>query len=317
MSDDSLDATAIDMDHNQMLVSDPSKNKAFLKVFGRFLSRSNLQQAPDSATQLTQVSVINAPKAHSSLKQHNSLEDVNKDLAAQMQAELTANAVAPSSLKLHNSKRGPKTESAMASNGPSAATLDALNMANSKDSHLLPSKLRMKFVIHKSETNLAKGFGSARRTALSNMAHHTTPSTAVHVRSGSKADDKFLAPHMAMTSAAQLVKRAAMKQLRKLQQTKLRQANVMQLSQKSGRQMWPQRSYVPNANGGFPPPSVSYAQPAAYPTVSYGAPVPYQPVPSPQLVYSPYQPTAHVYPSSYVFPVQSPVSPYGYGAPRR
>mmetsp|Transcript_81829 Transcript_81829/g.219759 ORF Transcript_81829/g.219759 Transcript_81829/m.219759 type:complete len:316 (+) Transcript_81829:199-1146(+) len=314
MSDDSLDATAIDLDHNQMLISDPNKNKAFLKVFGRFLSRSSLQQAPDSATQLTQVSAVH--KAHSSVSPHNSLKVMNKDLAAQMQAELTASAGTRSLLNARHSERGPKSKSSKSFNGPSASALDALNMANSKENHLLPAKLRMKFVIHRSEANLAEGFGSASRRADSKKVHQSTrPSSAVNVKSGSKADDKFLAPHMAMMSTAELVKRAAMKQLRKLQQTKLRQANVMQLSQKSGQQMWPQQSFLPNPNGGFASPSVSYAQPAGYPTGAYGAAGPYQPVPSPQL-YSPYQSTAPVYPFTYISPAQNQMSPYGYGAPR-
>ncbi len=82
MSDGSLDAATIDMDHDAMLATNPKKNAAFMRVFGSYVGgkKGDTLSAPAATTQLAQ-------QQHSS---HKISSDLNAKLAKEMQSQLTA-----------------------------------------------------------------------------------------------------------------------------------------------------------------------------------------------------------------------------------
>jgi hypothetical protein len=81
-----IEANAIEIDHNAMLASNPSQNKAFLKIFGRFSGHSCLD-APAAATQLSEIEPMTSSKdLHRRRTLHSSLKRLNEKLAERMQS---------------------------------------------------------------------------------------------------------------------------------------------------------------------------------------------------------------------------------------
>ncbi len=180
MSDDSIEANAIEIDHNAMLASDPSQNKAFLKIFGRFSGHSALD-APEAATQLSEI----GPKAssknfHRRSTSHTALKRLNEKLAARMQSQLTV-----------------------------ADMID-------KKTHLLPKKLRAEFVIDSSKKVLRKNFPSSNIKKSKKSAGYAHASSHGDISLAGKADDNLLSARQSHMTAAELVQQAAMKQMHQM-----------------------------------------------------------------------------------------------------
>ena len=278
MADDSLDASAISIDHNAMLASDPSENSAFMKVFGAFYKHSSLK-TPGATMQLSQL----APKSANARRRssHAALSRLNERLASQMQAQLTGSAhavlhtmpvLASDSAARHRVKFTPR-----AAKVSSAATLDALSMVDGK-THLLPKKLRNQFIIDRSKHILKRhypSYSSASKPAKK-KAHQD-------ISMADKADDKLLSAIPTHTNAAELVQRAAMEQM----QQQLRTAPVAKNPPKPIGQ----------------PQYQQYTQAAPYNQAPYAAPYPPQ-----QALYRAPMPAPAYYP-------QPPVLPTYYAAP--
>jgi len=297
MTDDSIEANAIEIDHNAMLASDPAENSAFLKVFGRF-KRSSLD-APGGATQLSQL----APKTvHRRKKSHHALARLNSKLASQMQAQLTETAQSNGMPKLKLDKsRSAKTEDLAASQVAlkisSPATLDALHMTDSH-THLLPRKLRTEFAIRHGKKVLSRSKLPGVQDDISRKAVKSSKKSGVShadITAAGKADDSLLASIPTNMNAAELVQRAAMKQMKLLHvaappAAKKRPAQVVNS---------PLQQFQPYT---YPQPQALYpagpypAQPAAAYQAQPAAAYP------PAAVYPPQQPAANYVATAYAAP---------------
>jgi hypothetical protein len=216
MTDDSIEANAIEIDHNAMLESDPSQNKAFLKIFGRFSGHSTLD-APAAATQLSEITP--KPKhIHRRRNSHSALKRLNEKLAERMQSQLTVTSepTKSSTPKLLSPVAGDALkEEASTSKLPSPATLDALDMIDKK-SHLLPKKLRTEFIIDTGKKVLKKNFPSLKVESSRRTIGHSHASVHGDTTLAGKADDNLLTARQSHMTTAELVQQAAMQQMHQL-----------------------------------------------------------------------------------------------------
>lgn len=303
MADDSLEASAIEIDHNAMLASDPKENAAFLKFFGRF-QHSSLE-APGGATQLSQL----APKLiHRRKSSHVALARLNSKLASRMQAQLTATSHADVLPKFkigasRSARRaGSSSSSQLAIKVSSPATLDALDMTDSH-THILPNKLRTEFAIRHGKKVLTRKLPGLRFESLDDTNKEVTaskqlqPESHSDITSAGKADDNLLASIPKNTNAADLIKRAALEQMKQLHGTAVAQKRPAQIiasplqkypySPPQGQAMYPaspyqaqsgystQFAYPAQAGAAYPAqPAAGFpAQPMlAYPAPAYSAP---------------------------------------------
>jgi len=307
MTDDSIEANAIEIDHNAMLASDPSQNKAFLKIFGRFSGHSALD-APEAATQLSEIGPKKASKDfHRRSTSHSALKRLNDKLAARMQSQLTVAAAAESkvhhALKLHSSIRGDALKSASPAKLPSPATLDALDMIDKK-THLLPKKLRAEFVIDSSKKVLRKNFPSLKIKNSRKSTEHAHASSHGDISLAGKADDNLLSASQSHMTTAELVQQAAMQQMRQMHAAApaVLPARPTQLAarpvpyQQYGYAPAPQYAYAPS-------PALAQASPYQSPPVQQAL---YRPMVSPQGYYpqQPMQPAYYAAPAAAAPPAQ-------------
>ena len=146
MTDASLDATTIGMDHDAMLQANPTQDAAFMQTFGRFVP-----PRPTLATGTTQLAQAPRPGAGASAATKQSAEArLNAKLASQMQAQLTAGTQGDSLMTPHfvaalEQATGGRGGGA----GPDAqgrAAMDALGMTKAP-AHILPAALRQRFAL--------------------------------------------------------------------------------------------------------------------------------------------------------------------------
>jgi len=222
MSDESLTASTIGMDHTAMLAGNSQQNAAFLQTFGSF----EPNQAPTLATGTTQLaqSSQTPPAAKKSAASR-----LNAKLAAQMQASLTAGTQGDSLMTPHfvaaleqatGSSRNQMLSQQQAIQ--QKATMDALTMTQST-AHILPANLRQKFAITSTKSTLGSFSNLTPQQAAMRVApmegtqslSQAAPSaTGGDPASASKADSSFLSAEPAVQlTAKQLIQQAALKQM--------------------------------------------------------------------------------------------------------
>eukprot|EP00283_Hemiselmis_rufescens_P011553 CAMPEP_0173418386 /NCGR_PEP_ID=MMETSP1357-20121228/564_1 /TAXON_ID=77926 /ORGANISM="Hemiselmis rufescens, Strain PCC563" /LENGTH=470 /DNA_ID=CAMNT_0014380871 /DNA_START=8 /DNA_END=1420 /DNA_ORIENTATION=+ len=288
MEDDGLDADSIGMDQNAMLANSPKKNAAFLRVFGSYLGRSSstLKSAPKTATQLSQQG--GGKGGGGSRKGENS------KLASEMQAELTAGSADEQMMTPHfvaalNAASRPQMLASTDGEDSKASLVNkeamaALSMTDKgKGQHVLPAKLREKYLFKKDRTELG-----ATNTETPNQAAlraQPAPASAGSMQAlaaapagqgaqgsqgaASAADSKLLASAPEGLSTKQLIRQAAMRQMAVLKA----KASMVQAQQPAAAPVQQpaatQQMYQPTYG--------SPMYPAAQPQYAYAQPPPQQP----------------------------------------
>jgi hypothetical protein len=213
MTDDSLEATTIGIDHNAMLAGNTQQNAAFLQTFGSYLPN----QGPTLATGTTQLSQ-QAPKPAS---KQSAASRLNAKLAAQMQAQLTAGTQGDSLMTPHfvaalEQATGSGRSQMLAQQQAlqQKSTLDALTMTQSK-THILPKNMRQQYAISSTKNHLGAVHNLTPQQAAMRMA--PMGDTTQALASASNADSAFLGAEPApQLSAKQLIAQAALKQMNSL-----------------------------------------------------------------------------------------------------
>lgn len=333
MTDDSLDATTIGIDHNAMLQGNAQQNAAFMQTFGSYMPN----QAPKLATGTTQLAQ-SPPKP--AIKQ-SATARLNAKLAAQMQASLTAGTQGDSLMTPHfvaaleqATGHGPSGSQMLAQQqaAQQKATMDALSMTHST-THILPSNMRQKFAISTTKNTLGAVHNLTPQQAamrVSPMGDSTqslsqaTPSaTGGNPASASRADNSFLnAEPPQQLTAKQLIKKAALEQMNSLPApapaptAAAKPAPVQQLAQYPAQAMYAQPSQYAPIQMTYQQPLQQYAppQPAYQPQPMYAqTQMAWQPAPNAGLQQpAMYQQPA---PTQQMYQMASPVKPEPYHAP--
>merc|ERR1719199_61626 len=217
MTDDSLEAQTIGIDHTAMLQANSQQNAAFMQTFGNYMPQQpNL--ATTGTTQLAQSSEKPATPKQSATAR------LNAKLAAQMQASLTASTqgdslMTPNFVSALEQATGHTQMLTQHQQQRQKAMMDALSMTQASG-HILPAKLRTKFSIstvptsHNLTPQEAASLASPTDGSVQQLSQTRPTSMGGNPEKGSSADNSFLAAEpMPQVSAKELIKRAALKQM--------------------------------------------------------------------------------------------------------